>query len=336
MTRLDTLQFADLHWLWLLLVIPLAIILFAWRGKNKAVKLELSNSSKARFHGSWLGRFKPMLFILRILAITLIILGLTRPQTSDVNTRKKGIEGIDIVLALDISGSMKAVDFKPNRLEALKEVAQEFVEGRSNDRIGIVIYAGESFSQTPLTSDHKIVNTGLKSLNFGMLEDGTAIGMGLATAVNRLKDSKAISKVIVLISDGVNNMGLINPTDAAELAKKFNIKVHTIAVGTNGVAPYPVGKNRFTGKTIYQNVPMEVDEKLLKDIAKNTGGQFFQANNKKALSSIYEEINQMETTEIEEIKYYHYDEWFYYPVFIALGLLILEFVLRYTIYKSFV
>lgn len=335
MNRLDSLIFADQFWFWLLLLIPIAILLFVLLGRKKTIKLQLANISKSAYSGNWILRFKPILFVLRLLAIGVIIVGLARPQTSDVNTRKKGLDGIDIMLALDISGSMRAADLKPNRLEALKKVAKEFVDGRINDRVGVVIYAGESFSQTPLTSDHKIVNNGLSALSFDMLEDGTAIGMGLATAVNRLKESKAESKVIILISDGVNNSGFINPSDAAELAKKFNIKVYTIAVGTKGMAPFPVQMSA-TGKPIYRNVQMEVDDKLLMEIAKTTGGKYFRATNTAALENIYAEIDKMETTEIEEIKYYQYDEWFYYPVFLGLALLVLEFLLRHTIYKSFV
>ena len=335
MNRLDTLIFANQFWFWLLIIIPVAVILYFLTGRKKTIKLQLANISKSAFSGNWLMRFRPLLFIIRLLTIALIIVGLARPQTTDVNTRKKGLDGIDIIMALDISGSMRAADFKPNRLEALKKVATEFVNGRINDRVGVVIYAGESFSQTPLTSDHDIVNSGLESLNFDMLEDGTAIGMGLATAVNRLKDSKAESKVVILISDGVNNSGFINPNDAAELAKKFNIKVYTIAVGTKGMAPFPF-KNGFTGRIEYQNVQMEVDDELLKNIAKKTNGKYFRATNNAALENIYAEIDQMETTEIEEVKYYHYDEWFYYPVFLGLALLMLEFLLRHTLYKSFV
>lgn len=334
MTKFDHIQFADPHWFWLYAIIPVLLLFFLWRARKRNISLELSNVGRTTNRGSWITRFKPLSFILRILALSLFILGMARPQTTDVNTRKKGMDGIDIILALDISGSMRAADLKPNRLEALKKVAQDFVTGRPTDRIGVVIYAGESFSQTPLTSDHKIVNSGLSQLKFDMVEDGTAIGMGLATSINRLKDSKAKSKVIILISDGVNNAGFINPADAADLAKKFNIKVYTIAVGTKGMAPYPV-QNPFTGRTQYQNVQMEVDEALLKSIAEKTNGKYFQANNNEALSEIYEEINQMETTEIEEIKYYHYDEWFYYPVFLGCLLLLIEFILKHTLFKSF-
>jgi Ca-activated chloride channel family protein len=295
----------------------------------------LANSAKLKNKGNWLFRFKPLLFAMRLVAIGLFFIGMARPQTTDVNTRNKGIEGIDLIMALDVSTSMKAADFKPNRLEALKEVAAQFVDGRPNDRIGVVIYAGESFTQTPLTSDHKVVKNSLLELRFDLIKDGTAIGMGLATAVNRLKESTAKSKVIILISDGVNNSGFINPRDAADLAEKFKIKVYSIAVGKNGLAPFPV-KDPFTGRTVYQNYPTEVDDELLSEIAEKTNGKFFKADNKEALASIYEEINKMETTEIEEIKYYHYDEWFYYPVFFGFGLLFLEFVLRHTLYKSFV
>jgi len=334
MPNLENIQFVDPFWLWALLLIPLIVLYYYFLGQRKNVSLELANSQKIENQGFWLLRFKPVLLVLRLMALSLFIVGLARPQTTDVNTRNRGIEGIDIMMALDVSTSMQAADFKPNRLEALKEVAAEFVDGRPNDRLGVVIYAGESFTQTPLTSDHKIVKLGLKELKFNQIKDGTAIGMGLATATNRLKDSKAKSKVIILITDGVNNSGMINPKDAADLAKRYKIKVYTIAVGKNGMAPFPV--KDFFGRTVYQNFPVEVDEDLLRDIAQKTDGKFFSAGNKKALGGIYEEINKLETTEIEEIKYYHYDEWFYYPVFLGLALLLLEFILKHTLYKSFV
>ena len=335
MSSLENIHFDDLFWLWGLVSIPVLILFYYLRERKKNVTTHLANSAQLENKGHWLLRFKPLLFVLRMLAIGLFFIGMARPQTTDVNTRNKGIEGIDIIMALDVSTSMQAADFKPNRLEALKEVAAQFVDGRPNDRIGVVIYAGESFTQTPLTSDHKIVKNSLHDLRFNLIKDGTAIGMGLATAVNRLKESTAKSKVIILISDGVNNSGFINPRDAADLAEKFKIKVYSIAVGKDGLAPFPV-KDPFTGRTVMQNYPTEVDDELLSEIAEKTNGKFFKADNKKALESIYEEINEMETTEIEEIKYYHYDEWFYYSVFIGLGLLFLEFVLRHTLYKSFV
>ncbi len=335
MPNVENIQFVDPFWLWALLLIPIIVLYYYFLGQKKNVSLELANSQKMENTGFWLFRFKPILLVLRLIALSLFIVGLARPQTTDVNTRNRGIEGIDIMMALDVSTSMQAADFKPNRLEALKEVAAEFVDGRPNDRLGVVIYAGESFTQTPLTSDHKIVKEGLKDLKFNQIKDGTAIGMGLATATNRLKDSKAKSKVIILITDGVNNSGMINPKDAADLAKRYNIKVYTIAVGKNGMAPFPV-IDPFSGRTVYRDYPVEVDKELLKEIAQKTDGKFFSAGNKKALGGIYEEINKLETTEIEEIKYYHYDEWFYYPVFLGLALLLLEFILKHTFYKSFV
>ena len=229
-----------------------------------------------------------------------IITALARPQIEDISTRTKTTKGIDIVMAIDVSSSMLARDLKPNRLTALRNVAGEFIKKRPNDRIGLVGYAGESYTKTPITSDKSIVLNALREISYGDLEDGTAIGMGLATSVNRLKESKAISKVIILLTDGVNNSGFIEPKTAADLAVEFGIKTYTIGLGTNGNALSPVAYNR-DGTFRYGMRQVEIDEALLKDIAKVTGGKYFRATDNEKLEEIYDEINKLEKTEIEEL-----------------------------------
>jgi Ca-activated chloride channel family protein len=239
-------------------------------------------------------------------------------------------------MAIDVSASMLAKDLKPNRLEALKNVAIDFVDRRPNDRIGIVVYAGESFTQTPITSDKSIVKRTIDGIQWGQLEDGTAIGMGLGSGVNRLKESKAKSKVIILLTDGVNNSGNLDPKTATELAKELNIKVYTIGIGTNGMAESPYSRDPRTGRFLYRNMKVEIDEALLKDIANQTEGKYFRATNNTSLKEIYDEIDKLEKTKIEEFKYYNYQEKFRIFVFMAIGFLLLEFILRNTIFKSFI
>lgn len=268
----------------------------------------------------------------KLIAIAFLIFALARPRTHELSQRTYGDEGIDIVLAMDISGSMKAEDFKPNRMEASKEVAMEFVKSRPTDRIGIVVYSGESFTQCPLTLDHSIAKNLLSDINIGMIEDqSTAIGMGLATSVNRLKDSKAKSKVVILLTDGVNNSGFIDPVTAAEIAKQFNIRVYTIGVGTYGKAPFP-----FEGPfgTQYQDIDVKIDEDVLLQVADISGGKYFRANTKNKLKTIYDEIDQMEKTELESIAYQRYEELFYKYLFIGFLLLAVEYTLRLTLFKS--
>ncbi|MEM7186120.1 MAG: VWA domain-containing protein [Bacteroidota bacterium] len=261
---------------------------------------------------------------------------ITRPRTVDESTKIKTTSGIDIVMAIDVSASMLARDLKPNRLEALKKVAARFINARPNDRIGLVEYAGESYTKTPITSDKSIVLASLKSIKYNtIIEGGTAIGMGLATSVNRLKDSRAKSKVIILLTDGVNNSGAIDPKIASELAVEFGIKVYTIGLGTNGMAVSPIGILP-NGKFQYGNMPVQIDEELLKEIAATTGGEYFRAVSTTRLSEIYEKINKLEKTEIEEFKFKSYDEKYRPLVLLALGLLAIEWLLRYTVFKSFV
>ena len=239
-------------------------------------------------------------------------------------------------MAIDVSASMLARDLKPNRLEALKVVATEFVNKRPNDRIGIVLYAGESFTQTPITSDKGIIKRTISEIKWGQLEGGTAIGMGLGSSVNRLKESKAKSKVIILLTDGVNNSGFIDPKTATELAKELEIRTYTIGIGTNGMADFPAFKDPRTGQLQFRKQQVEIDEELLKHIANETGGKYFRATDNTELKAIYDEINKLEKTKIEEFKYYNYQELYRSLILLALGLLILEFVLKNTLFKSFI
>jgi len=316
------------------LLIPLlAIWYFFVRKKDKAT-LTISNT-KGFKGSSLLAKLKPMLYVLRLLALSALILAMTRPRNVEVSKKTKTTSGIDIVMAIDISASMLARDLRPNRLEALKDVAKYFVNQRPNDRIGIVVYAGESFTQTPITSDKRIVINTISRLQWGDLDGGTAIGMGLGSAVNRLKDSKAKSKVIILLTDGVNNSGFIDPKTATELAKELDIKVYTIGIGTNGTAEFPVARD-INGNLIFKMQPVEIDEKLLEFIANETEGKYFRATDNEKLASIYDEINKLEKTEIEEFKYYNYQER-YRPLILMGGFLILfEMLLRYTVFRSFI
>lgn len=330
----ENIEFANPEFFWLLLLLPLALLWYFFKRKKETASLRIS-SIKGFTTSSWAAKARPMLFILRLLALASIVTALARPQTEDISTRTKTTKGIDIVMAIDVSSSMLARDLKPNRLVALKEVAADFIEQRPNDRIGLVGYAGESYTKTPITSDKVIVLNALNEITYGELEDGTAIGMGLATAVNRLKESKAISKVIILLTDGVNNSGFIEPKTAADLAVEFGIKTYTIGLGTNGNALSPIAYNR-DGSFRYGMRQVEIDENLLREIAQVTGGKYFRATDNESLEEIYDEINKLEKTEIEEFKYYKYEEKFRPLIFLAGALLLLEWALRNSIFKSFI
>ncbi|MEO0525604.1 MAG: VWA domain-containing protein [Bacteroidota bacterium] len=331
---LENIQFANPQFFWLLLSLPLAIVWYFFKRKEETPALKIS-SIKGFSSDSFLPKLKPLLFVLRLLALAAIITAMARPQTEDISTRTKTTKGIDIVMAIDVSSSMLARDLKPNRLSALKEVASDFIRKRPNDRIGIVAYAGESYTKTPITSDKSIVLNALREVSYGQLNDGTAIGMGLATSVNRLKESKAISKVIILLTDGVNNSGFIEPQTAADLAVEFGIKTYTIGLGTNGNALSPIAYKR-DGSFRYGMRQVEIDEKLLEEIAEVTGGKYFRATNNEKLEDIYDEINKLEKTEIEEFKYYRYEEKFRSWVLLAGVLLVLEWVFRNTVFRSFI
>ena len=328
-------EWTNPEFLWLLLVIPvLAAWYFLFRKKDSA-QLSMPSTSGIRQGDLW-SRLKPLLYLLRLLAIAFLVIALARPRNVEVSTCTNTTRGIDIVMAIDVSASMLAKDLKPNRLEALKTVASKFVNKRPNDRIGIVVYAGESFTQTPITSDKAIVQNTISKIQWGqIIEDGTAIGMGLGSAVNRLKDSKAKSKVIILLTDGVNNTGFVDPKTATELARQLGIKVYTIGLGTNGTAMFPVARD-LNGKLIFRNAPVEIDEELLKYIAKETEGQYFRATDNKKLEVVYDQIDKLEKTEIEEFKYYNYTERFRPLVLFAASLIFLEMVLRFTVFRSFI
>ena len=331
----EGIYFANPNYLWLLLVLPAVIIwhLFTWRKAHPELKMSsLSSFSKQK---SFLSLIYPILFVFRIFAMTLIILAIARPQTVDISSRTKTNNGIDIVMAIDVSSSMLAQDLKPDRLSALKRVAAAFVDDRTSDRIGLVVYAGESYTKTPITSDKSIIKGALKEISYqGLIEDGTAIGMGLATSVNRLKDSRAKSKVIILLTDGVNNSGFIDPKIATELAVEFDIKTYTIGLGSNGTALAPVGILP-NGEFQYALTKVEIDEALLKEIALSTGGIYFRATNNKKLEEIYAEINKLEKSEVEEFKYYNYDEKYRLLIILALILIALEWIGRNSLFKSF-
>lgn len=326
--------FANISFLWALAIIPLLAAWLFWRPQKKQSVLRMSSLEGLESPTFWT-RMYPLLWVLRVFAITLLIVALARPRTANVSSRTKTTKGIDIVMAIDISSSMLSRDLKPNRLTALKEVAQTFVSDRINDRIGLVVYAGESYTKTPITSDKAVVTDALSKLDYerGVIDDGTAIGMGLATAVNRLKDSKALSKVIILLTDGVNNAGFVDPTTAAGLASTYGIKTYTIGLGSNGNAMAPIAMKR-DGSFRYGLTRVEIDEDLLKSIAEQTGGVYFRATDNQRLASIYDEINKLEKTEVEEFKYTSYEEHFRIFILLGLALLLIEWILRTTIYKS--
>ena len=329
-------EFVNSQLFWLLLVLPLLLLWFFWKRKQQTAVLKISSLKGFDTSKNWLAKLRPLLFVLRLIALALIIVAMARPRTIDESTRIKTTKGIDIVIAIDVSASMLARDLKPNILEALKVVASKFIQARPNDRLGLVEYAGESYTKTPLTSDKNIVLSSLKSIKYNTtITGGTAIGMGLATSVNRLKESRAKGKVIILLTDGVNNSGFIDPKIASELAVEFGIKVYTIGIGSNGMALSPIGILP-NGTFQYGNIQVEIDEGLLKQIAKTTGGKYFRATSNSKLEDIYEEINKLEKTEIEEIKYKSYDELFRPLVLAAFGLIFFELLLRYTLFRSFV
>ena len=325
--------FANPEFFWLLLLLPLMLLLYWYWNKESQANVTFSSTIAFKKTKSWSDALYHLLFVLRMIAIALIVVALARPQTHSENAKTKITDGIDIVMAIDVSASMLSQDLKPNRFEALKKVASQFVKDRPNDRIGLVIYAGESYTKTPVTTDKSIILNALSEITYGQIEDGTAIGMGLATAVNRLKESKAKSRVIILLTDGVNNTGFIDPQTAAELAAEYGIKVYTVGIGTNGMALSPYALNA-DGSIIYRMQQVDIDEPLMKKIAQVTKGRYFRATNNQKLQQIYDEINQMETTKIEEFKYTEVDEKFRWWVLVAGLLLLLEFVLKHTLLRN--
>ncbi|WP_179333785.1 vWA domain-containing protein [Winogradskyella costae] len=333
---LENIQFLNKEFFWLLLLLPIAIIWYVLKHSKQTAELKISSIKGFQGTSSFWSKFRYILFALRLVALAFLITALARPRTVDVSTKTKTTSGIDIVMAIDVSASMLAKDLRPNRLDALKEVAADFIDGRPNDRIGLVEYAGEAYTKTPITSDKSIVKRSLRDINYNsIIEGGTAIGMGLGTSVNRLKDSRAKSKVIILLTDGVNTSGALDPKTASVLAVEYGIKVYAIGIGTNGMALSPIGFNT-NGTFRYGRMQVEIDEALLKEIASETGGKYFRATNNDKLAEIYEEINKLEKTEIEETKYYNYDEKYRPLVLIAGLLLLIELLLRNTIFRSFV
>ncbi len=332
----ENIEFLNKELFWMLLLIPIALVWYVFKHNKQTAELKISSTSGFKTVSSFWPKFKHLLFVFRLIALGLLITALARPRTVDVSTRTKTTRGIDIVMAIDVYASMLAKDLRPNRLEALKQVASDFIDGRPNDRIGLVEYAGEAYTKTPITSDKSIVQRSLRDIKYNtIIEGGTAIGMGLATSVNRLKDSRAKSKVIILLTDGVNNSGFIDPKIASELAVEYGIKVYTIGLGTNGMALSPISINP-NGSFRYGRQQVEIDEDLLSEIADVTGGKYFRATNNKKLAEIYNEINKLEKTEIEEKKYYNYEEKYRPLVLLAGLLLLLELILRNTIFRSFV
>jgi Ca-activated chloride channel family protein len=330
--NLGAYRFEDPWFFWFLLIIPVLVFWYIWKFKNRLPDHVLSSTLPLQgLKKSWKARFRHVLFGVRMLAMLLIIIALARPQKS-FDSRKVTTEGIDIVVALDISSSMLAMDFKPNRLEASKKISQEFIQGRPNDRIGLVVFAAESFTQCPITTDHKVLVNLIDDIEQGIIEDGTAIGLGLSTAIDRLKDSDGKSRVIILLTDGENNSGFIYPKTAVEIAQTFGVRIYTIGVGTIGTAPMPV-QTPF-GMQV-RNQEVRIDEDLLKEIAGLTGGSYFRATSNSKLKEIYEEINKMEKNKIEVEAYQRFSDKFYVFALIAAALLFLEVLLRNTLLKSF-
>jgi len=332
---MKAITFANPEFFWLFLLFPLLIAWQWFRRKKEVPAVSFSSLQQFSAVRTWRTTLRPLLYVLRGLALAALIVALARPRSSSEITKTKTTEGIDIILSIDMSSSMLAKDLKPNRIEALKRVASQFIEQRTSDRIGIVVYSGESYTKVPATTDKSVVLQALEDIKQGEIEDGTAIGMGLGTAINRLKDSKTKSKVIILMTDGVNNTGVIDPLSAAELAKEYGIRVYTIGIGTNGKALSPVAYNP-DGSLQYDMVPVEIDDKLLSEIAKSTGGQYFRATDNKKLAQIYTEIDKLEKSKIEELKYYQHQENFRPWALLALVFLVAEFGLRHTVFRSFV
>lgn len=328
---MSDITFAYPGFLYLLIILVPIIAFYAWKHNDRNATIQVSDTQVfSRVPKTYKHFLRHFLFGLRIIVIALLIIILARPQSTN-RWEDQTTEGIDIVLALDVSSSMLAQDFNPNRLEASKDVAMEFIAGRPLDRIGLVVFSGESFTQCPLTTDHAVLINLFKDIKSGMIEDGTAIGLGLANAVNRLKESTAVSKVVILLTDGVNNRGAIAPVTASEIAKTYGIRVYTVGVGTRGMAPYPF-QTPFGLQ--YQNVEVEIDEDVLKTIAAETDGKYFRATNNKKLKEIYHEIDQLEKSKIEIKKYSRKNEEYLLFAIIAGALLFIEILLKITLLRK--
>lgn len=326
-------RFVNPEFFLLLLLLPLLTFWYLKQSRKKKATIRYSNIGTVKsVNKSLMVRYRHVLFLLRMLVLVLMTVAFARPQSG--RTEQKVItEGIDIILAMDISSSMKAMDFKPkNRLEAAKVVAADFIQGRANDRIGLVVFAAKSFTQCPLTLDYGVLLTFLNQIDIGLIEDGTAIGMAIANCVNRLRDSKAKSKVVILLTDGRNNRGELDPVSAAQVAKAMGVRIYTIGAGKHGEAPYPVEDPIFGLR--YVNVPVQIDEDLLKEIARITGGRYFRATDRTSLEQIYAEIGELEKTKIEVKEYTRYKELFIPYLSLALGLMVLEIVLANTRFRK--
>jgi len=325
------------HFLWLLLIIPIAVFWHFVTIKQQHPAIKISTTEGFSIPKSWVMKCRPFLFLLKLVVLGFVIIALARPRNTQKSSYTASKNGIDMVIATDVSGSMLATDFKPNRLEALKKVAESFIEKRTNDRIGLVVYAGESYTKTPVTSDKTMLLNALREVQYNglVLQDGTAIGIGLGTAINRIKNSKAKSKIIILLTDGVNNVGSLDPISAAEIAKDYGIKVYTVGVGTNGMANFPVAKDS-NGNIVFQPQKVEIDEKILQEIAAITKGKYFRATDNNKLEAIYDEIDGLEKSKISENRLMLFDEQFRIWLLLGLLVLVLEMILSRTLFKSFI
>lgn len=325
-------QLAHPHYLWIFIIFIPLIIWYIMKQRNANATMALSSTSAfAKMPRTWKQYVRHLLFVLRLAALGCLIIVLARPQLKD-NWRTTSTEGTDIVIALDVSSSMLARDFKPNRLEAAKKVASKFIAGRESDNIGVVIFAGESLTGVPMTVDRSQLISYIESINMDMLEDGTAIGDGIATSLNRLKEGKAKSKSIILLTDGSNNTGVVAPISASEVAKELGVKIYTIGIGTNGNAPYPT-QNIF-GKIEYTMQPVVIDEATLRTIAESTGGKYFRATGNKVLEEVFAEIDALEKTQMDVKHFSHTEDNYMFWAWLALGLFALELLLRYTVVRS--
>jgi Ca-activated chloride channel family protein len=328
---MSRITFSDPLFLYFLVVVPAMIAFYILRQHKTTASLRMPGLQPFENTTTTFRHYlRHLLFAFRTLCVTLLIIVLARPQATN-RFQNVSTEGIDIILTVDISGSMLARDFRPDRLEAAKNVATEFISGRPYDRIGLVVFSGESFTQCPLTTDHAVLINLLREIQSGMIEDGTAIGMGLATSVNRIKDSQSKSKVIILLTDGVNNRGEIAPITAAGIAKTYGIRVYTIGVGTQGMAPYPV--NTPFGIQ-YQDMPVEIDEAILKEISQTTGGKYFRATDNNKLAEVYNAIDKLEKSKIDVRQFSRKEEKFLIPALIAFCLLALEILARNTLFRN--
>ncbi len=329
--NIEHIDFARPELLYLLLIIPLMLAWYIYKFKRSQPSLQVSAIDPfLNQPASWRLWLIHFMFALRVLAIALIILAIARPQSS-LRRQDVTVEGIDIVIAFDISGSMLAEDFKPNRIEAAKDLAIEFIQNRPNDRLGLVVFAGESFTQSPLTIDHAVLINLFRDVRAGMIRDGTAIGDGLAIAVDRLRNSTAVSKVVILLTDGVNNMGSVDPLTAAEMARLYGVRVYSVGVGTIGMAPFPV---QTPFGTRQQMVEVKIDEDLLIEVSRMTDGKYFRATSNEKLKAVYDEIDQLERTKIDVTEYRRRVDEFRPLALMALLLLLAELVLRYSVFRT--